>query len=680
MPLTRQLVLVSTLTLILPWAGLQFIAEMEASLRDAQTRAMKASAQAIAKLMASDADYLAQLSFQLPHEKSKALYAHPLLAAPILDGYDDEWRSYPFVAEPLGERDSVFSADFQLAYFSGVYYGFLRVKDPNLRYHNPSKHVVASGDHVQIFGVAENGTKSRYLVSASAPGKAQVYLELSPGKYRQEHRIKAYWQESAGGYQLEFQLPESSFGNRLALSVVDAGAGVKHISTQPNDELSLIVRQLDTLKTVLEVFVEQDQRIYLLSLDQWLLADSGEFAGQRIGDDFDFTDSQNNHYQWLWRFLIAQPNFSVYQDPSAHGNLVNNLISGGELEALPSAQWFTHRGHLVARAIVPIPTSNNQTIGYVVVEQAADTNTAGSANALWRLLGYSLFSVFIIGIVLLGYASWLSWRVKRLSRGVEAALGEKGAIKQSLPENTRQDELGQLSRSFSSVLGQLHEYTSYLRTLSSKLSHELRTPLAVVKTSLDNLQHESDLPQRELYTQRAHAGAERLSSILNAMSAASRLEESLGHAEMEFVQLDQLIKELGLAYSDSFDRPIDVEIGAVDCTVELVPDLIVQLLDKLVDNAVDFCPPDGKILLQLARENAWVVLTVSNDGPCLPSAMKHQLFDSLVSLRESGSAKPHLGLGLFIVRLIVEHHKGHIQAENRADGTGVYFRVFLPVN
>jgi signal transduction histidine kinase len=114
------------------------------------------------------------------------------------------------------------------------------------------------------------------------------------------------------------------------------------------------------------------------------------------------------------------------------------------------------------------------------------------------------------------------------------------------------------------------------------------------------------------------------------------------------------------------------------------PDLIAQMLDKLVANAVEFAR--GKpVTIGLAvtdRESIGrrAELTVANEGPPLPAGTNARLFDSMVSLRpEGGNGAPHLGLGLYIVRLIVQFHGGVVNAADRPDGTGVIFTVSLPL-
>jgi signal transduction histidine kinase len=110
------------------------------------------------------------------------------------------------------------------------------------------------------------------------------------------------------------------------------------------------------------------------------------------------------------------------------------------------------------------------------------------------------------------------------------------------------------------------------------------------------------------------------------------------------------------------------------------PELLAQALDKLVANAVSFSAEGSPIGINLRQEDAWAVIEVENTGPLLPEAHSARLFDSMVSLRDSqAGAEPHLGLGLFIVRLVTEFHNGRAEARNRADGTGVIMRMTLPL-
>ncbi len=92
--------------------------------------------------------------------------------------------------------------------------------------------------------------------------------------------------------------------------------------------------------------------------------------------------------------------------------------------------------------------------------------------------------------------------------------------------------------------------------------------------------------------------------------------------------------------------------------------------------------PERPIVVRVERVGDAAVLSVSNGGPLLPEGMRERMFESMVSVRDEarrGDAGPHLGLGLYIVRLIVEAHGGRVRADNRADGSGVVVTVTLPL-
>ncbi len=106
------------------------------------------------------------------------------------------------------------------------------------------------------------------------------------------------------------------------------------------------------------------------------------------------------------------------------------------------------------------------------------------------------------------------------------------------------------------------------------------------------------------------------------------------------------------------------------------------MLDKLVANAVEFST-GGAISIRLERDQDDARLAIANEGPPLPPEIADRLFDSMVSARSERSAndtrEPHLGLGLYIVRLVAEFHGARARAVNRADGSGVEVIVTMPI-
>ena len=115
------------------------------------------------------------------------------------------------------------------------------------------------------------------------------------------------------------------------------------------------------------------------------------------------------------------------------------------------------------------------------------------------------------------------------------------------------------------------------------------------------------------------------------------------------------------------------------CFMNGAPDLMVQMLDKLIDNAVDFCAASGSVIVTLTRAPSRYELSVENDGPPIPPDLLGRLFESLFEHRPGAGDKPHFGLGLYIVRLIAEYHGGRALAGNRSGGSGAIFTVILPL-
>jgi signal transduction histidine kinase len=255
-------------------------------------------------------------------------------------------------------------------------------------------------------------------------------------------------------------------------------------------------------------------------------------------------------------------------------------------------------------------------------------------------------------------------------------------VRKLLAGSSANDEIGDLSRSFSTVLERLAQYNRYLESMAGRLSHELRTPIAVVRSSLENLKLERMPEDAAVYLDRANDGLKRLDTLLTRMTEATRLEQAVRETQRERFDAREVVKGCAYAYPN---KRIEIDLPDAPVPVRGAPDLYAQMLDKLVANAVDFAysgkeAGDEPIRVRLEPRGGEAVLTVSNRGPRLPDAMAGKLFESMVSIRPGNSSKePHLGLGLYIVRLVAEFHGGIAEALDREDGSGVVMRVRSPL-
>ncbi len=693
MNLRRQLILVSLLTLSLPWAGCQYIQEMEKAMRQGQVVALAATATAVANRIASD-EVLQQplLHQRWQQPQSDQLYVHQLNGPMFVDGYDDEWRYLPITPQEFHSRDNGVHWRLSLGQDQQRMLLFAQVTDANIFYHNPSVDDLASGDHFRLRTLNRSGQSRDYIVRSGAPGEVTAYFQ-DGRRIRQEPRIRGFWQENSDGFQLELSWPNELLGDHLGIALVNVDEQPEAVPVDDERRRRPLEKQWlgninehnlppfwaaadRELTQAVSIFASSGVRLRVVSNNHWLLSDAGQLQQPR-GDEYE----THGLMQWFYRLLLGRQYLPELAEPQLTGHFAESEILSAQVSGQSVSGWYQWGVRRVARAVVPIQQGLQSSL--VVAEQSSDTMMALTNTAFNRLVFYTLLATAITGVGLLAYATWLSLRIRRLSDAAASAVDDSGRISDDFPTSNAADEIGELTRHYGELLARLREYTEYLRTLSSKLSHELRTPLAVVRSSLDNLEHEGLPDSARTYALRAQEGGKRLSSILNAMSSASRVEASIESAEKEIFVLGELLQQVGAAYNDMLEHcqvSVFVDERVAAKSVLMAPDLIVQMLDKLVDNAGDFCPPDGSIQIALLPTAQGLELSVGNDGPLLPEHMKYQLFDSLVSLREQADSNAtHLGLGLHIVRLIVEFHGGSVQANNRDDLTGVVFSAQFPL-
>jgi dedicated sortase system histidine kinase len=335
---------------------------------------------------------------------------------------------------------------------------------------------------------------------------------------------------------------------------------------------------------------------------------------------------------------------------------------------------------VIVSAAHPIWSRDN-VVGAVVVEETTNSILSVRSQALERLVIVTLTVFALAAAVLLGFATRLSSRIRRLRDEAESAVDARGRLTRLASGSGAGDEIGDLSRSFSTVLEKLSQHHAYLESLAGRLSHELRTPIAVVRSSLENLRMQEMTDAQRVYLDRAEEGLARLTKIFARMSEATRLEQGLRSERRERFDLAALVGECVGGYKLAYSQQaFELKLPAQPPTLIGSPDMVAQMLDKLVANAADFSRPGEPIRIELEAAGGLAQLRIANKGPALPPEIHGRLFESMISLRpERAGAEPHLGLGLYIARLIAEFHGGSIAAANQPAGDGVIVTVTLPI-
>ncbi len=672
MNLKRQLFVASLLMLLIPWAGLQFVLELDDALRQQARQQLQAQAE---RLAATAGDQIIGTPVVRPGEP--AIYVEPFAGNLNLDGYADDWPGYDEANQTrnwqrvTSGKAGETALQWQAATDRRNLYLLIRVSHRQPVFFNPGSPEQAH-DRLRLWlepsggNLAQESGRQSWLLRTPAPG--QLYgLEEKGGQ--PDYRLSGFLQGAGDGWQLELKLPMPVDRSRLGFAALWSSDQVTGVSTSV-DPLPVLVSRNLALERQLEPQLNPGQQARLVEPAGWVIARQ-QADSAVTAPEFDSLSPVQviekislNALRGLVRLYQPEPT-SIETD--------TNRV---DVEALPETSLVRHEDDSVW-LLTTREVFGGRTL---ILEQSLDQLLTLSGSALGSVIARSTLIIVALTLVLLGYASWLSWRITRLQRAVSASIDEDGRITGRVPDARSKDELGQLQRHFSLMVDRLHGYNRYLESFSRRLSHELKTPVAVVRSSLENLNHSDSEEERRQYIERAASATERLRQILHGMSEAARLEQSLDHADKEQFDLAEVAAEATAAYQ-ALDSSHQIRYSGpqAGCKITGSPELMVQLLDKLVDNARDFTPQDGLIEVGLETTSEGLCLSVFNEGSTLPEDTTTDIFSPFVSMRD-GQEQGHLGQGLLIVNLIADYHGAHVEARNRAQGgiDGVCFRVMIP--
>jgi dedicated sortase system histidine kinase len=702
--LRTKLLLLALTTLVLPWAGCQYAREMENVLRENEKQSLLAVTTTIASSLKGRQELLFRadtLADAGQASDPRDITPEVLSGAPLIDGRADEWdtdaRGLVRAAGPGGDSLRLLAVTHERRLYLA-----LLIRDNKWIFDasvlNPLDPA-GLGDRVWLAFDDKRGGQQRLFFGSTGPGAVHARrietLEYGRETAVEEPRIQGVWQRSRDGWVLEIGVPLSMVGQHLGVLVDDrdrrGGPRESYGTLDPSDlrAAGRLIAASPDLNDHLRQFSQPGVELTVASATGAVLTrlDAPALPG-------DYT-KMRGLLPRLYRLFLdggAVPRSVSEAERARKADALTALAARGS----PETALFggRYKESVTVAAAAPIYAADGkQVIGVIQLAQTADRWLTLRDQALTRLLNLTLFvTLFAVGAAF-WFAGRMTLRITRLGAASETALGREGSVSRVLPESDAPDELGDLSRSFSSLLGRLDEYTSYLRTLAGKLAHEIRTPLTIIRSSLENLESEAQAAasagqaglgeNARVYIARAREGSERLGAILTAMGAATKVEEAIAHSERHRFDLGALVRSASDAYGGAFpNRRFACEVPPERVEMNGAPELIVQMLDKLVDNAVDFSADGDKISIVLRADDTHAELSVANPGPPLPPEAATRLFESLWQSRvesdtPQGRLRPHFGLGLYIVRLIAEFHGGSAQAANLPDNSGAVFTIRL---
>ena len=301
-----------------------------------------------------------------------------------------------------------------------------------------------------------------------------------------------------------------------------------------------------------------------------------------------------------------------------------------------------------------------------------------------------IFAIAIpLALALAGLGGWLLARkslapVVAMSERARRISGEN--VEDRLPVTNPRDELGRLAITFNEMLERLTASFCQQRQFMTDASHELRTPLHVIRTSVEVTLEKSNRDEQEYREALEITNAQvlRLSRIVEDMFLLARADAGRRPLERIDFYLDELLGETARAAN------VLAASREVRIVTDITPDsawrgdegLMRQMMLNLLDNAIKFTPPGGRVELNLARRTSGYEISVADTGVGIPRAAQDHVFDRFFrangarsqSQNTSGSGA---GLGLSIAKWIAEAHEGRLELRH-SDPHGSIFVVTLP--
>jgi len=297
-----------------------------------------------------------------------------------------------------------------------------------------------------------------------------------------------------------------------------------------------------------------------------------------------------------------------------------------------------------------------------------------------------IFRIFVVSVVVsallsLVIAATIVRPTSRLREEAGAIVDRRGRLTGRFTGSTRLDEIGDLSRALESLTRALERHIRFIESFSADVSHEFKNPLASIRTATDMLAEVDDPKDRARFVRVIQQEIARMETLLSGIREVTLIDAELQREERNVVGLSDVVSRVvdGFRMRDAAGVEIRFESATDELRVNASADRLAQVVENLLANAVSFSPSGSAVDVEASRDGESVAIRVADRGPGVPEGHKTRIFERFFSYRKglADSGERHAGLGLSIVRSIVDGYGGSVGVRDR-EGGGTVFEITLP--
>ncbi len=265
-------------------------------------------------------------------------------------------------------------------------------------------------------------------------------------------------------------------------------------------------------------------------------------------------------------------------------------------------------------------------------------------------------------------------------------------LHQRIPVSHEHDAIGQLTGTINALFARLEQAFDEIKRFTADASHELRTPLAIIRSEAEMaLQLNEDRSRTSARLQSIVEECTRLTNLTDQLLSLSRAESAINKSTGGEVQLDGLLADVIDAlepFAKAASVQIQLPVSEKPCNVRGDYDSLRQVFHNLLDNAIKYNVPGGKVELRYSIQGQSVIVEVRDTGQGIAAEHLPRIFDRFFRVQGQGVDQKRnaveqftqgSGLGLSIVRRIVTNYGGKCEVESEL-GKGACFRVFIPID